>query len=314
MGRLQRARAGGGHARVAAARRVAVPHRAGSARPRRLHGPASRRRATTGGTATSGSGSRVAVDNLTDKFYREQFQFAPARGRSFTLSSHREGRTVTRSSRRDDGVCRPLPPDSHDGAVGAVRGVAVPALERCGARRTSGGGRSASRPTGSARRSRARSRSSATRVLLTKLWYIAGALLGGYPLAQGSLYLSWPRRLANVLTVVSLTFVIVAAVLVVLSPVNLAGARSRHARPGRSSPGSWVRLLTPFINLYAVFFLIGGAIRSAWRHYRERGHIYRAAGNALDRRSARSCRASAAASPRSAWSRCSTSASASASC
>ena len=28
----------------------------------------------------------AAVDNLTDKFYREQFQFAPARGRSFTLS------------------------------------------------------------------------------------------------------------------------------------------------------------------------------------------------------------------------------------
>jgi outer membrane receptor protein involved in Fe transport len=28
----------------------------------------------------------VGVDNLTDEFYREQFQFAPSRGRSFTLS------------------------------------------------------------------------------------------------------------------------------------------------------------------------------------------------------------------------------------
>jgi outer membrane receptor protein involved in Fe transport len=28
----------------------------------------------------------LAVDNLTDRFYREQFQFAPARGRSFTVS------------------------------------------------------------------------------------------------------------------------------------------------------------------------------------------------------------------------------------
>ena len=43
----------------------------------------------------------------------------------------------------------------------------------------------------------------------------------------------------------------------------------------------WVRLMTPFINIYAVFFLIGGAIRSAWRHYKERGHLYRAYGNAL---------------------------------
>ncbi len=31
-------------------------------------------------------GLAAAVDNLTDKFYREQFQFAPSRGRSFTLS------------------------------------------------------------------------------------------------------------------------------------------------------------------------------------------------------------------------------------
>ena len=28
----------------------------------------------------------VAADNLTDRFYREQFQFAPARGRSYTVS------------------------------------------------------------------------------------------------------------------------------------------------------------------------------------------------------------------------------------
>jgi hypothetical protein len=117
-------------------------------------------------------------------------------------------------------------------------------------------------------------------VLLTKVWYIAGAILGGYPLAQGSLYLSWPRWLANRLTVASLTLVVVAAILVILSPANLAALDP--VRPsGAVLEWSWVRLLTPFINLYAVFFLIGGAIRSAWRHYRERGHKYRAAGNAL---------------------------------
>jgi outer membrane receptor protein involved in Fe transport len=30
-------------------------------------------------------GVSLAIDNLTDTFYREQFQFAPARGRSFTF-------------------------------------------------------------------------------------------------------------------------------------------------------------------------------------------------------------------------------------
>ncbi|MCA1947818.1 MAG: hypothetical protein LDL55_06835, partial [Armatimonadetes bacterium] len=34
-------------------------------------------------------------------------------------------------------------------------------------------------------------------VALTKSWYIAGALLGGYPLAQGVAYLLLPRRTAN---------------------------------------------------------------------------------------------------------------------
>jgi hypothetical protein len=117
-------------------------------------------------------------------------------------------------------------------------------------------------------------------VLLTKAWYIAGALLGGYPLAQGSLYLSWPRRFANRLTILSVIFVIVASVLVILSPVN-TGALEPSRPSGAILGWSWVRLLTPFINLYAVFFLIGGAIRSAWRHYFDRGHGYRAAGNAL---------------------------------
>ena len=117
-------------------------------------------------------------------------------------------------------------------------------------------------------------------VALTKLWYIAGALLGGYPLAQGSLYLSWPRPFARRLTIVSLTFVIAASILVVLSPVNLAALEP--VRPSGAVLGwSWIRLLTPFINLYAVFFLIGGALDSAWRHYRYRGHFYRAAGNGL---------------------------------
>jgi outer membrane receptor protein involved in Fe transport len=34
----------------------------------------------------------VAVENLADRFYREHFQFAPARGRSFTIGLHVRGR------------------------------------------------------------------------------------------------------------------------------------------------------------------------------------------------------------------------------
>jgi outer membrane receptor protein involved in Fe transport len=36
-------------------------------------------------------GVTVAVDNLTDRFYREHFQFSPARGRSLSVNLHVRG-------------------------------------------------------------------------------------------------------------------------------------------------------------------------------------------------------------------------------
>ena len=47
--------------------------------------------ATTGGAGGQRLGVTLAVDNLTDRFYREQFQFAPARGRSVTLMVNVKG-------------------------------------------------------------------------------------------------------------------------------------------------------------------------------------------------------------------------------
>ena len=44
------------------------------------------------GPATSRLGIVAAVENLTDTYYREQFQFAPARGRSFTIGFTVKGR------------------------------------------------------------------------------------------------------------------------------------------------------------------------------------------------------------------------------
>lgn len=119
-------------------------------------------------------------------------------------------------------------------------------------------------------------------VALTKAWYIAGALLGGYPLAQGSVYLHLKRRLANRLTAMTLPLIAAASVCVVLSPVIVEDLQPH--RPSGSVLGwQWVRLTTPFINLYSVVFLIGGAFYSAWRFARmpssEAGN--RALGNTL---------------------------------
>lgn len=117
-------------------------------------------------------------------------------------------------------------------------------------------------------------------VALTKLWYVFGAIWGGYPLAQGSVYLHYSRRFANTLTAVSLPCVLIASALVLLSPTNAALLES--FRPSGAILGwQWVRYLTPAINLYAVFFLIGTAILSAVQFYRLGTMPHRARGNAL---------------------------------
>ena len=119
-------------------------------------------------------------------------------------------------------------------------------------------------------------------ILLTKAWYIAGALFGGYPLAQGSVYLLLDRKKANLLTGISLPFILIVAVFVVLSPVDMA-AFEVHRPTGSVLEWTWVRAMTPIINGYAVIFLIGGAILSAVRFAKKTdpGAGYRAAGNAL---------------------------------
>lgn len=117
-------------------------------------------------------------------------------------------------------------------------------------------------------------------IALNKAWYIAGALLGAYPLAQGTVYLLLERRTANLLTAISLPLVVLLALSVVLSPVDLSALES-HRPSGDILVWNWVRYATPLINLYAVFFLVGGALVSAWRFAKTRENSGRAQGNAL---------------------------------
>ncbi len=119
-------------------------------------------------------------------------------------------------------------------------------------------------------------------IFLTKAWYIAGALLGGYPLAQGSVYLLAHRKTANILTGISLPFIAIVSILVILSPVDMA-AFEAHRPTGSLLEWTWVRAMKPVINGYAVVFLIGGAIWSAVKFAKrtDPGAGYRATGNAL---------------------------------
>ncbi len=115
-------------------------------------------------------------------------------------------------------------------------------------------------------------------IFLNKAWYIAGALLGGYPLAQGSVYLHLKRKAANMMTAITVPIIILVSVLVILSPVNLEAVES-HKPSGAILVWSKVRLMTPFINIYAAIFLIGGAFLSAYRFAKNQATGNRAIGN-----------------------------------
>ena len=98
-------------------------------------------------------------------------------------------------------------------------------------------------------------------------WYILGALLGGAPLAQGTVYLLFSKRTADRMAIATSAYVVVAAVCVLLSPVNTALVEELGLT-GKVLAWSWVRLFTPFINTYALVFLMGGAVFSAYRFWR----------------------------------------------
>lgn len=111
-----------------------------------------------------------------------------------------------------------------------------------------------------------------------RAWYVSGALLGGAPLAQGSVYLHLPRRVANRLTAVVAAVIVVASACVVASPIDYSLVE-RFQLTGSVFEWRWVRLFSPFVNLYAVVFLVGGAIVSALRYRRTRETYHRFVGN-----------------------------------
>ena len=115
---------------------------------------------------------------------------------------------------------------------------------------------------------------------LFRAWYISGALLGGAPLAQGTVYLLLRRRTANVLAAVLLVFVATASTFVLLTPIDYSAVET-YRLSGRVMEWSWVRLFSPFINTYAFVFLVGGAVLSAVRYRRDPAMYHRFVGNVL---------------------------------
>ena len=115
--------------------------------------------------------------------------------------------------------------------------------------------------------------------LIFRSWYVAGAFLGGYPLAQGSIYLLMNRRFANASAWIVSTAIVIGGIFVFLTPLNEAAGGTRLH--GSVMEWSWIRMMTPFINIYSVLFLAGGAIYSAFEFFSQPAMRNRYVGNIL---------------------------------
>ena len=105
-------------------------------------------------------------------------------------------------------------------------------------------------------------------VFIFRFWYITGALLGGAPLAQGTVWFLLQPKTAKRLTVALILFVVISSLFVLMSPIEIEKV-DPNLPSGKVFSWQWVRGFSPFLNTYAVIFLIGGAIISALRYRRE---------------------------------------------
>jgi len=80
--------------------------------------------------------------------------------------------------------------------------------------------------------------------------------------------------------VLLLVYVAVAGIAVYLSPIDYAAVEA-HRLSGRVLGWQWVRLFSPVVNLYAVVFLIGGAVLSALRYSADPASRHRMWANVL---------------------------------
>ena len=117
-------------------------------------------------------------------------------------------------------------------------------------------------------------------VVNMKTWYIAGALLGAFPLAQGTVYLLLKERTADILAWIFSIYVTVAAVFIFLSPVDMSLV-DPSTLTGKVMTWSWARLFSTLPNTYALIFLVGGAAWSAIQYARKQGGGNRVLGNWL---------------------------------
>ncbi|HSA99101.1 MAG TPA: hypothetical protein VLG46_16195 [Anaerolineae bacterium] len=117
-------------------------------------------------------------------------------------------------------------------------------------------------------------------VINMKAWYIAGALLGAFPLAQGTVYLLLKKKTADLLAWFFIVYIAMAAIAIMLAPVDLSLVDPARLT-GKVMTWTWARLFSILPNTYALIFLVGGAAWSAIQYARKSDSGNRVLGNWL---------------------------------
>ena len=121
-------------------------------------------------------------------------------------------------------------------------------------------------------------------------WYLFGAVLTAAWIGQGTVYLLIKKRRAHILTVVLVTASIIAAIMLLRTMPDLDSSIYTAEEPiseqyrdimPEISDGGYVRLTTPFFNIYGLITLVGGALYSTYLFWRKRVLPNRVIGNVL---------------------------------
>lgn len=111
-----------------------------------------------------------------------------------------------------------------------------------------------------------------------RFWYILGALLGGFPLAQGTVYLLFSKKFANQSSLFFISYILVASIFILMVPIKITESFD-GGLTGQVFKWQWVRFFSIPINIYAFTFLVGGAIYSAYKYSKFKNLIYKVYGN-----------------------------------
>lgn len=120
-----------------------------------------------------------------------------------------------------------------------------------------------------------------------KFWYIIGALLGGFTLAQGAVYFLMSEKIGDYTTAIGIIIISIPTYIVILTPLTIP-EDFKGKLTGELFEWQWVRLFSPFINIYSFVFSFGGAVYSANKYFNQIdkearfiGNIYISAGTLL---------------------------------